>query len=204
MYPSYDYSTNKNLMREVQDLAVKASAKKDDNTRHKCFISYHVADLDEVKVFVDNFGSEFIPITVGVTDEDDFIDSTDEDYIKSKIRSEYLSNSTVTILLVGASTWGRKYIDWEISASLRNDPVNKRNGLLVLTLPSMNGSAHLPDRVKDNWISGDTENSYALYYSTPNLWDTGTLRDYIEDAFNARTSKSHLVNNSRALRQRNA
>ncbi len=203
MYPNYFQPQSNNPMEEVQKIALAASARKSDNTRHKCFISYHVADLDEVKIFVDNFGEEFIPITVGVTDEDDFIDSTNEDYIKDKIREKYLSNSTVTIVLLGAGTYGRKYVDWEISSSLRNDSVNKRSGLLVLTLPSMNGSAILPARAKDNWVSGKSDESYALYYSTPQLGDNQVLRDYIEDAFKARTSKAHLVHNSRALKQRN-
>lgn len=192
------------MMREVQELALQASARKIDSSRHKCFISYHVKDLDEVKIFVDNFGKEFIPITVGVTDDDDFINSTDEDYIKSQIRSKYLSNSTVTIVLVGSETWGRKYIDWEISASLRNDPVNRRNGLLLLTLPSMNGQANLPARAEDNWDGNNLDTSYAKYYRTPALADTATLRSYIDDAFDARTSRAHHVDNTRPLRQRNA
>lgn len=190
-------------MQEVQELALAASRRKTDSTRHKCFISYHVADLDEVKIFVDNFGEEFIPITVGVTEEDDFIDSTNEDYIKDKIREKYLSNSTVTIVLLGEGTHGRKYVDWEISSSLRNDPVNNRNGLLVLTLPSMDGSARLPDRVKDNWVEGDASKSYAQYYRTPELHDKQAVRDFIEEAFSARSAKSDLVNNSRALKQSN-
>ena len=203
MYPNYFQPQSNNPMEEVQQLAIAASARKSDSTRHKCFISYHVADLDEVKIFVDNFGEEFIPVTVGVTDEDDFIDSENEDYIKGKIREEYLSNSTVTIVLLGAGTHGRKYVDWEISSSLRNDPVNKRNGLLVLTLPSMGGTAILPARVKDNWVQGNTNESYALYRSTPELGDKQVLRDMIEDAFTARTSKAYLVDNSRPLKQRN-
>lgn len=171
MYPNYFQPQSNHPMEEVHRIALAASARKSDSTRHKCFISYHVADLDEVKIFVDNFGEEFIPITVGVTDEDDFIDSDNEDYIKGNIREEYLSNSIVTTVLLGAGTHGRKYVDWEISSSLRNDPVNRRNGLLVLTLPSMSGSAILPARVKDNWVEGDTASSYALYRSTPALWD---------------------------------
>lgn len=190
-------------MEEVQKIALAASARKSDSTRHKCFISYHVDDLDEVKIFVDNFGEEFIPVTVGVTDEDDFIDSTNEDYIKGKIREKYLSNSTVTIVLLGEKTYGRKYVDWEVSSSLRNDTVNRRNGLLVLTLPSMNGIATLPDRVKDNWTQGESDKSYALYYRTPELANKQVLRDYIEDAFQARTLKANLVDNSRPLKQRN-
>ena len=60
----------------LQLSAERASAKSSDSTRHKCFISYHVADLEEVQTFVTDFGSEFIPRSVGVTEEDDFVDST--------------------------------------------------------------------------------------------------------------------------------
>lgn len=186
----------------LQLSAERASAKSSDSTRHKCFISYHVADLEEVQTFVTDFGSEFIPRSVGVTEEDDFVDSTNTEYIKRRIREKYLSDSTVTILLLGEGTWGRKFVDWEISSSLRNDPVNGRNGLLVIPLPSMNNSATLPARVKDNFVSGDPESSYASYVSYPH--SKTRLRSNIETAFQARGSKGALVDNSRALRQRNA
>lgn len=194
--------SSRQKMIEAQRIADQAMMRKSDSTRHKCFVSYHVADLQEVEAFLDTFGEEFIPRTIGVTDEDDFINSNDDDYIKSRIREEYLSDSTVTIVLLGEGTWGRKYVDWEISATLRDDSVNKRSGLLVMPLPSKGNSAHLPDRVKDNWVQGDSDNSYALYYTCPT--SKATLRDYIEEAFNSRTTKAHLVNNSRALRQRNS
>ncbi len=194
--------SSRQKMIEAQRIADRAMMRKSDSTRHKCFVSYHVADLQEVEAFLDTFGEEFIPRAIGVTDDDDFINSNDDDYIKDRIREEYLSDSTVTIVLVGEGTWGRKYVDWEISATLRNDSVNRRSGLLVMPLPSKGNSAHLPDRVKDNWVQGDSDNSYALYYTFPT--SRTTLRNYIEEAFNSRTPKAHLVNNSRALRQRNS
>ena len=93
--------SSKNLMRQAQRVAEAASARKIDHTRHKCFVSYHVNDIDEVETFLDDFGTEFIPRSVGVTIEDDFVDSTDDDYIKTRIRELYLSDSTVTIVLLG-------------------------------------------------------------------------------------------------------
>lgn len=194
--------TTKFQMQQVQVLAERASQKKIDYTRHKCFISYHVADLAEVETFVTDFGSEFIPRSVGVTEDDDFVASVDTDYIKRRIREKYLADSTVTIVLLGTGTWGRKFVDWEISSSLRNDTVNKRSGLLVIPLPSMNNRATLPDRVKDNWVASNAAASYASYRSYPTT--LAGLRDDIEAAFQARSSKGNLVDNSRALRQRNA
>lgn len=194
--------SSKSQMHEVQWIAERASLKNTDSSRHKCFISYHVADLLEVETFVEDYGTEFIPRSIGVTEEDDFVDSKDTEYIKRRIREKYLTDSTVTIVLLGPGTWGRKFVDWEISSSLRNDTVNRRSGLLVIPLPSMNNSVNLPERVRDNWVSGNQDASYALYRSYPR--SAQSLRNGIESAFQARTSKASLVDNSRALRQRNA
>lgn len=194
--------TSKDLMRRAQLVAETAAARKVDATRHKCFVSYHVDDLDEVTRFLDDFGSEFIARSVGVTEEDDFVGSTDSEYIKRRIRELYLTDSTVTISLLGRCTWARKFVDWEISSSLRDDSVNKRSGLLAIPLPSMDNSSVLPARIKDNWIEGDLASSYAVYAPYPTT--TIVLRARIEEAFKARTAKADKVNNSRELRQNNA
>lgn len=192
---------SKARMQRAQEIANRAAMRKSDSSRHKCFVSYHADDLDEVETFLDTFGSEFIPRVVGVTVEDDFIDSDDPDYIRQRIRELYLSDSTVTVVLLGSCTWGRKFVDWEISSSLRNDPVNRRSGLLVLPLPSMNNSARLPERIKDNWVEGDEAASYAYYRTYPS--SAAGLRADIDAAYRARVDKAHLVDNRRALRQLN-
>lgn len=194
--------STRELMLKAQRVAESAAARKVDSTRHKCFVSYHVDDIDEVTTFLDDFGSEFIARSVGVTVEDDFVDSDDDDYIKRRIREKYLTDSTVTIVLLGKCTWSRKFVDWEISSSLRNDAANKRSGLLAIPLPSMDNSARLPDRVKDNWVKDDEDASYALYRSYPT--STTKVRNAIQDAFDARDTKGDKVNNIRPLRQKNA
>lgn len=169
--------------------------------RHKCFISYHGVDIDGVTKFVEDFNNVFIPRVVGVSDSDHFKDpvtSEDEEYIKAQIGSKYLSDSTVTIMYVGACTWSRKYVDWEISSSLRNSPVNKRNGLMAIT-PADRSENTLPTRFRDNW---DKDKKYARYYYYPR--STDSLRSWIEDAFTARDTRSDLIDNSRSLRQRNS
>ena len=189
-------------MRRAQLVAETAAARKVDATRHKCFVSYHVDDVDEVTTFLDTYGSEFIARSVGVTDEDDFVDSTDTEYIKRRIRELYLTDSTVTIVLLGRCTWARKFIDWEISSSLRDDSVNKRSGLLAMPLPSMNNSSKLPARISDNWLKDDAASSYAVYASYPTT--ASVIRARIEEAFTARTAKADKVDNARELRQNNA
>lgn len=194
--------SSKDQMRMVQRVAEAASRRNSDSSRHKCFVSYHVADMVEVRSFVDEFGSEFIPRSVGVTEDDDFVQSADPDYIKRRIRETYLSDSTVTIVLLGKCTWSRKFVDWEISSSLRNDTLNRRSGLLVMPLPSMNNVVRLPARVQDNWVSDRPNESYALFVSYPR--SVSVLRANIESAFQSRTAKGHLINNSAALRERNS
>ncbi|MDO8577923.1 MAG: TIR domain-containing protein [Dehalococcoidales bacterium] len=56
--------------------------------------------------------------------------------LRQKIRDEYLLDSTVTVVLVGADTWSYKHVDWEIGSSLRDARYNSRSGLLGIVLPS--------------------------------------------------------------------
>ncbi len=168
--------------------------------RHKCFITHHGADIDAVSAFVETYAEVFIPRVIGVSDSDHFQDpvsSRDEEYIKSQIGSKYLSESTVTILFVGQCTWARKFVDWELSSTLKDGTVNKRNGLMAITPPDRFENT-LPTRFSDNWSGSE---KYARYYYYPT--SAGELRSWIEDAYQARTSRAHLINNSRALRRIN-
>ena len=170
--------------------------------RHKCFISYHGLDIDGVTDFVETFNDVFIPRVVGVSDSDYFkdpVNSQEEEYIKAQIGAKYLSDSTVTILYIGPCTWSRKYVDWEISSSLRNDPVNKRNGLFAIT-PADRSVHTQPERFADNWAADDSR--YARYYYYPS--SEANLRDSIEDAFNARIARADLIDNDRRLRRSNS
>lgn len=71
------------------------------------------------------------------------IDSLDEDYIVQKIRADYLSDSTVTIHLIGAKSaenYGyaeQRYIKRELQASLYDGAENTRSGILGIVLPAM-------------------------------------------------------------------
>ena len=182
--------------RKLELVATKAAARSNDRTRHKCFVSYRQDDEVEVKKFIDDYGDIFIAKVLGVSDEDDFIDSTETEYLRRRIRELYLTDSTVTIVLIGKCTWARRYVDWEIASTLRNDPNNKRSGLLGITLPSVgDGSGRAPERLSDN-LRKDGE-SYARRISYPTSKDT--LGKWIEDAFSARNAQARydLINNMR-------
>ena len=169
--------------------------------RHKCFVSFHQADEAEVDTFIEDFEDIFIPRVLGVSDEDDFIDSDDTDYVMDQIREKYLTDSTVTIVLVGKCSWARRYVDWEVYSTLRNDKNNRRSGLMAITLPSAAdySKKQPPPRVDDNV---DGENGYARWWKYPT---SGTgLRSHIDGAFDARTSKPHLIDNTRDRKKNNA
>ena len=71
------------------------------------------------------------------------IDSDDEDYIMRKIRENYLSDSTVTIFLIGSksaeNSWfeNQNFIKRELQASLYHGEENTKSGILGIVLPEM-------------------------------------------------------------------
>lgn len=190
--------------RQIQEVALRASRKSNDPTRHKVFFSYHVDDADEVEEFIEDFGHICIPTVVGVTSEDDFVDSDDVDYIMDRIREEYLADTTVTCVLVGACTWARKFVDWEIYASLREYKGYKRSGLMAVTLSSISNLSGRkpPARVDDNILGDDNDEGYARWWKYPSA--ASQLQGYIDTAFRYRTERAHLIDSSRSRRKSNA
>ena len=109
------------------------------NNRHKTFISYHhssqggwntKSDADYRKEFESICSSQFdIMVSKSVQDGDISAYSSPENTHRI-IREKYLSDSTVTVVLIGNDTWRRKHVDWEISSSLRATSSNSRLGLI--------------------------------------------------------------------------
>ncbi len=107
---------------------------------HKVFISHHHRNDQWYKESLSRLGVEnriFIDRSV---DTGDIPDKLSDERIREKIRDEYLRDSTVTILLVGTDTWRRKHIDWEIYSSMFDGPINKKSGVLVINLPTINNA----------------------------------------------------------------
>ena len=167
--------------------------------RRKCFVSYYSGDKAAVDKFIADFSDTFIPKAIGVSDGDDFINSTDSGYVMSKIREKYLGDSTVTLCLIGNCTHSRRYVDWELKTTLRQGSYTP-NGLIGILLPSMGTSGHLPPRLGDNW-NEDESKSYAIYRSYPS--SSSALRGWIEDAFARRTSHASLITNSQDMMKYN-
>lgn len=113
---------------------------------HKCFISFKKEDISykkEIQEWKEKNKVDMIDKSLNTP-----INSDDEDYIMRKIREDYLSDSTVTIFLIGTRSsenlgWEeQKYIKRELQASLYNGEGNTRSGILGVVLPQMYDSIY--------------------------------------------------------------
>jgi len=105
---------------------------------HKCFISFKTEDSGYKKNIQDDLDIDMIDKSLN-----EAINSYDEDYIMKKIREDYLSDSTVTIFLIGTKSnenlgaYEQAFIKRELQASLYNGTNNTKSGILGVVLPSM-------------------------------------------------------------------
>lgn len=203
---AYSFATQQAIKRINQITIINESTAEGQRksatspVRHKVFISYHAVDAVEVVNFIDRYDDVFIARAIGMEEDgSDIIDSTDVDYIRQTIREKYLKDSTVTMVLVGTCTWARKFVDWEIYSSLRNNP--NPNGLLAVQLPSTPKTTSVPARFELNRPQPGRE-GYARYYVTPPSAEV--LRNEIQSAFDARATKRHLIKLGGDLRERNS
>ena len=169
--------------------------------KRKVFISHYKEDRTEVDEFIKKFANEeqiFTPYVLGANDNDDFINSTNSDYVMNQIWEKYLKDTTVTIVLIGHCTHSRRYIDWELKSSLRQGRYIP-NGVIGIILPSLGTSSYMPSRLKDNW--NKDLNCYARYKPYPT--SAMQLGSWIEDAYSARTTRASLINNSQEVMKYN-
>lgn len=106
--------------------------------KHKCYISFKTEDLKYKEYIQTDLDVDMIDKSLN-----EAIASEDEEYILQKIREEYLSDSSVTIHIIGghsAENLGydeQRFIKRELQASLFNRKGNTRNGILGIVLPSI-------------------------------------------------------------------
>lgn len=135
---------------------------------HKVFISYHHLNdqwaKDQIRKWADQYRL-FIDVSV---DTNDINDNLPTESIRRIIRDDYLKDSSVTIVLVGTETKGRKHVDWEIYSSMYNGAVNKQSGILVVQLPS----------TKPDYWTAAHEVEKATIYSDCTSWST--ISDRVE------------------------
>lgn len=162
--------------------------------RRKIFISYH---HDNDQWYYNQFCQIFADTYEAVQDNslDRLIGSEDCDYVMRRIREEFITGTSCTLVLCGPGTRWRKYVDWEIKGTL-----DKQHGLIGVNLPNNpgdpQGRVHKPDRLQDNIDSG-----YALWIMWENLAKgTDYLKACIEEA---KRRPKYLIQNGRHLRTKN-
>jgi len=151
--------------------------------RHKIFISYYHAEDQRYKDKLEEIlGKEYAisrSVQIG-----DINPNNNTEYVRQVIRDKFLSNSSVTIVLIGENTWKRKHVDWEIYSSMRKTKNSPRSGVIGVILPKrhdygINKSFNkytIPPRLADNLI-----NDFVKIYD----WSTnpGFLMKIIHEAY---------------------
>lgn len=138
--------------------------------KHKTFISFH-SDDEWAKNYLEqlnDYGEYFVNKSV---QEGDIDDDLSDDKIRQIIRDDFLRDTTVTLLLVGEKTKSRKFIDWELHASMIDTEKNPKSGIVCINLPSVSQARRAPtDREKQlvspyaNWTSFESRKEYEDNY----------------------------------------
>lgn len=168
--------------------------------RPKVFVSYHHArdrwHYEALsRLLHDSYG------TIEDCSVDDEIDSDEHAYVRQSIRADFIKGTSCTVVLIGAETIGRKYVDWEIKATL-----DMRHALLGVYLP-LGSLADLvyggtpptplmPMRLFDNVVSG---------YASTTTWAELTAHPlrlplYVTEA---KLRSPALIDNTREMMKRN-
>lgn len=146
--------------------------------KHRVFLSYHHENDQKYKDTLLKLNEMHDIFIDGSVDTGEIDDSLSDDRIKEIIRDDYLKDTTVTVVLAGTETAGRKHVDWEIASSLRDGLVNKKSALIIVNLSTVNnlGLAAYGSEEKEifypeetNWISINTASGYRNRY--PHLSD---------------------------------
>ncbi len=140
---------------------------------HRVFISYHHDNDQKYKEELLKFNEKETLFIDGSVDTGDISDELTDEAIRVKIRDEYLRTTSITILLVGIETKKRKHIDWELASSMIDGKINKKSGIIVITLPSTNctyfTATHDSEKEKiypdvTNWTTINSRSEYEKRY----------------------------------------
>jgi len=160
--------------------------------RRRIFVSYH---HDGDQWYYNEFSRMFHDSYEVVYDKslERLIDSDNTAYVMQRIRDDYITGTSCTVVLIGGHTHQRKYVDWEIRATL-----DRQHGLLGIVLPSHTRSADgkiiVPDRFHHNMVTG-----YASYI----LWENLNAQALASAVHKAAGASSSLIDNSMPMKTRN-
>jgi hypothetical protein len=135
------------LLREITTIS----------TKRRVFVSYHHGNrfLPGDQYWADSFRDLFDSRLDVLYDHSvaEPVSSDDLEYVNRVIREDFITGSSVTVLLCGLNTWKRKCVDWEIYSTLY-----QRHALLGIALPTAErddrGQIQVLDRLYSNWLRG--------------------------------------------------
>lgn len=119
------------------------------------FVSFHMDDEDQKNSLVESFseeenrfGEKGIKIISTSVNYSDIHPELSHEETMRVIKSNHLRYTDVTLVIVGRNTWRRKYIDWEVAASLKPRRLGglKRKGLIAVG----HQDYILPKRLQEN------------------------------------------------------
>lgn len=162
--------------------------------RPRVFVSYHHA-RDQW------FYNEFTRLFHGVyeTIEDRSLerryDSDNLEYVRWAVANGDIKGTSCTVVLCGAETYQRKFVDWEIKATL--DDGHGLVGVCLPDAPREEGGVRVPTRLSDNYHSG-----YAIWGMWTDL-SVDNLRAWIASARHNASIRRDLIVNPREIKRRN-
>lgn len=156
----------------------------------RVFISYHHSNeqpCKEALLWLNSRNNIFIDCSVSTGDIDDDLEPQK---IRRIIRENYLSESTVIIVIVGKETQYRKHVDWELYSSMYNGKTFGRSGVVVLLSPDC----------QSQYFNAPFHEVKTSMYSHATSWTTITSREEYERRYPympARIIDSLVVPNSK-------
>ena len=158
--------------------------------RPRVFISYHHAgDQRYYDILSNLLHDQYALVTDRSLDEE--VDSANSEYVMRRIREGYITGTSCTLVLCGEETASRKYVDWEIKATL-----DAGHSLIGIALEPPGSHYLKPDRFFDNLMT-----RYAgLVDWFEVVGDPATIQKKIAAA--ALRSRD-LIDNSRQMKARN-
>lgn len=170
-------------------------------TKRKTFVSFYHKDD---QIYRERFENLFGDLVVSKSVDGGDIDSdTSDEYIKKLIQKDYLSDTTVLVVLIGAKTKCRKHVDWEISGILNYKVGDNYAGLLGLFLPThqnYGADKYAPDSIPQR-LQANVKSGYAILRDWTD--DRVKMQQYIEKAFANRNESNKIVNKAIPQMQKN-
>ncbi len=103
--------------------------------RHKVFISCHYQEARKYKDALESWNDYADIFDNESVQEHEIHDSYPDEQIRRIIRDYYIRDSTVTIVLCSPDIRTRKFVDWELHATMYDTQKNPKGGILAISLP---------------------------------------------------------------------